>query len=129
MKENKLKILVSYHKPSTLIKNDIFIPIHVGRDLKDKESKDGKINLDDYNWLLENMIGDNTGDNISSKNRKYCELTAIYWAWKNYEKIGNPEYIGFMHYRRLLNINFSNKSTEICGFNEKINNLKYSVCT
>lgn len=122
MKENKLKILVSYHKPSTLIKNDIFIPIHVGRDLKDKESKDGKINLDDYNWLLENMIGDNTGDNISSKNRKYCELTAIYWAWKNYEKIGNPEYIGFMHYRRLLNINFSNKSTEICGFNEKINN-------
>ncbi|MEI0700160.1 DUF4422 domain-containing protein [Brachyspira intermedia] len=105
MKENKLKILVSYHKPSTLIKNDIFIPIHVGRDLKDKESKDGKINLDDYNWLLENMIGDNTGDNISSKNREYCELTAIYWAWKNYENIGNPEYIGFMSYRRFLIFN------------------------
>ena len=105
MEKSKLKVLVSYHKPSTLIKNDIFVPIHVGRALKDNESKDGKINLDDYNWLLDNMIGDNTGDNISLKNREYCELTGIYWAWKNYEKLGNPEYIGFMHYRRFLIFN------------------------
>ena len=105
MEINKLKVLVSYHKPSTLIKNDIFTPIHVGRTLKDKESKDGKINLYDYNWILDNMIGDNTGDNISSKNREYCELTALYWAWKNYEQIGNPEYIGFMSYRRFLIFN------------------------
>ena len=27
-------------------------------------------------------------------------MTSIYWAWKNYEKIGNPDYVGFDHYRR-----------------------------
>lgn len=123
MEINKLKVLVSYHKPSTLIKNDIFIPIHVGRALKYKESKDGKICLDDYNWLIDNMIGDDTGDNISYKNREYCELTAIYWAWKNYEKLGNPEYIGFMHYRRLLNLNINKKINDIVEFNELISDL------
>lgn len=100
MEKSKLKVLVSYHKPSTLIKNDVFIPIHVGRELKNN-----KISLDSYNWLLDNMIGDNTGDNISLKNREYCELTSIYWAWKNYDKIGNPDYIGFMSYRRFLIFN------------------------
>ena len=122
MKENKLKILVSYNKPSTLIKNDLFIPIHVGRDLKYKESNYCELNSDEYNWLLENMIGDNTDNNISYKNKEYYELTAIYWAWKNYEKIGNPDYIGIMHSRRLLNISIETKNYEIFDFNEKISN-------
>lgn len=100
-----LKILVAYHKKTTLFKNDIFIPIHLGRTLKEKETKDGKVLREEYNWLIENMIGDDTGDNISDKNREYCELTGIYWAWKNYDKLGNPDYIGFMHYRRLLVFN------------------------
>ena len=100
-----LKILVAYHKKTTLFKNDIFIPIHLGRTLKEKETKDGKILREEYNWLIENMIGDDTGDNISDKNIEYCELTGIYWAWKNYDKLGNPDYIGFMHYRRLLVFN------------------------
>lgn len=51
-------------------------------------------------WLTSNMIGDDTGDNISHKNSSYNELTAVYWAWKNYDKLGNPDYIGLMHYRR-----------------------------
>ena len=97
-----LKILVAYHKKTTLFKNDIFIPIHLGRTLKEKETKDGKVLKEDYNWLIENMIGDDTLDNISDKNREYCELTGIYWAWKNYDKLGNPDYIGFMHYRRIF---------------------------
>lgn len=46
------------------------------------------------------MIPDNTGDNISSRNLKYNELTAQYWAWKNFDTLGSPDYIGFMHYRR-----------------------------
>ena len=27
-------------------------------------------------------------------------MTSLYWAWKNYDKLGNPDYIGLMHYRR-----------------------------
>jgi len=46
------------------------------------------------------MIGDDTGENISSRNEIFCEITSQYWAWKNYEQLGNPDYIGFMHYRR-----------------------------
>jgi len=92
-----LKILVCYHKKDTLLKDDVFTPIHVGRALaKQRLAEDDP----DLLWLTENMIGDDTGDNISLKNASYNELTAIYWAWKNYDKLGNPDHIGFMHYRR-----------------------------
>ena len=46
------------------------------------------------------MIGDDTGENISDRNGCYNEMTSLYWAWKNYDKLGNPDYIGLMHYRR-----------------------------
>lgn len=92
-----IKLLVCYHKPSYLLKDEIFTPIHVGRELAKK-----RVNPDnsDYKWLMNNLIGDNTGDNISDKNGSYNELTSLYWAWKNYDKLDNPDYIGLMHYRR-----------------------------
>lgn len=43
-------------------------------------------------------LGDNTGINISEKNRMYCEMTAVYWVWKN----TNHDWIGIEHYRRHL---------------------------
>lgn len=101
MSTPSVKILVCYHKPTPLIKNEVFVPIHVGRGQGDF-GKDGQKNEADSLWLHENMIGDDTGENISAKGLKYSELTALYWAWKNYDKLGNPDYIGLMHYRRLL---------------------------
>lgn len=101
-KAPSIKILVGYHKPAVLLKDDILTPIHLGRALATEASKDGAMSQKDYQWMLDNMIGDDTGDNISKENRKYCELTALYWAWKNYDKLGNPDYIGFIHYRRHL---------------------------
>ena len=67
----KVTILVACHKPDNAFKNDVYTPIHVGRAIS--------------KWREEmaDMIGDDTGDNISSKNPFYCELTAQYWAWKN----------------------------------------------
>lgn len=49
--------------------------------------------------------GDDTGDNISHLNRSLNELTDVYLAWKNYDKLGNPDYICFMSYRRFLIFN------------------------
>lgn len=82
----KVKILVSYHKPAKIIKDDVWTPIKIGSCC---------------NWDTVNLIEDNVGDNISSLNTSYNELTAIYWAWKNYDKLGDPDFIGFCHYRRV----------------------------
>ena len=43
-------------------------------------------------------LSDNTGANISRKNKQYCEMTATYWVWKN----TSHEWVGIEHYRRHL---------------------------
>lgn len=82
-----VKILVACHKPvAHILENDIFMPIHVGKSLHPE------VDL--------GFTTDSTGDNISDKNDSFCELTALYWAWKN---LKNVDYIGLCHYRRYLN--------------------------
>ena len=75
-----IKIIVATHKRYWMPHDSIYLPLHVGAE--------GKYNI--------GYQPDNTGDNISSKNANYCELTGLYWAWKNLK----ADYIGLVHYRR-----------------------------
>ena len=78
-----IKVIVAAHKPYRMPQDSMYLPLHVGRALTDQ----------DLGWQ-----GDNTGDNISLKNPYYCELTGLYWAWKNLK----ADAIGLVHYRRFL---------------------------
>lgn len=53
-------------------------------------------------------FSDNVGDHISEKNVNYCELTVLYWIWKNRLMQSSTkednEYYGLFHYRRWLDI-------------------------
>lgn len=98
----EIKILVATHKPYWMLVDNIYLPVHVG--------KEGKENI--------GFIGDNTGDNISTKNANYCELTGLYWAWKNL----SADYIGLCHYRRYFTrsnpVNCEKKKQAILSCNE-----------
>ena len=62
-------------------RNDsIYTPLFVGRN--------GKENF--------GYCSDDNGDNISSKNPYFCELTGLYWIWKQ----SKADIIGLCHYRR-----------------------------
>ena len=73
-------ILIATHKKYRMPKDDIYLPIHVG--------KEGKSDL--------GYIGDDTGKNISDKNASWCELTGLFWGWKNL----SCDYLGIVQYRR-----------------------------
>ena len=47
-------------------------------------------------------LSDASGENISHKNARYNELTAVYWLWKHYREIGSPEYVCVEQYRRFF---------------------------
>ena len=100
-KEPKIRILVGYHKPSFLLEGKTFIPIWGGKACADEVSKENT-SLSEYDreWMEEHCLGDDTGENISSKNRTYNEATVLYWMWKNMDKLENPDYVGFLQYRR-----------------------------
>ena len=86
-----IKIGIAYHKKSLIIKNDCYLPIQVGASL--------------HPDLDLGISKDNTGDNISEKNDYYCELTALYWLWKNVQ----ADYKGLCHYRRLFTYKYNIK--------------------
>ncbi len=79
-----ITIIVATHKKYQMPEDKLYLPLHVGAEGKESIG----------------FNGDNTGKNISSKNPFFCELTGLYWAWKNLKS----DYIGLVHYRRHLTI-------------------------
>ena len=47
-------------------------------------------------------VKDNTGNNISKKNKNYGEYTFHYWIWKNYLDKIKTEWVGFCQYRKFF---------------------------
>lgn len=80
----EVKIAVAYHKPSVMLTHRSYIPIQVGSILHPE------VNLD--------IQKDSEGDNISNENGYFCELTALYWLWKN----TTADAKGLFHYRRVF---------------------------
>lgn len=78
-----IKLFTVTHKSFTPPPDPMYIPLHVG-----------KTNAGDLGFL-----GDDTGDSISHLNPYFCELTGMYWIWKNYHAV---DYTGICHYRRYL---------------------------
>lgn len=79
-----IKIFVCCHQPAEVPQHPLLVPLQLGAALADTH--------------FPGFLHDDTGDNISNKNRSCCELTGQYWAWKNVE----ADYYGFFHYRRYL---------------------------
>ncbi len=75
-----IQILVATHKPYWIPADPVYMPLQVGAALHEPLGYEA----------------DNTGENISAKNPNFCELTGLYWAWKNM----SCDYIGLCHYRR-----------------------------
>lgn len=86
-----IKIIIAAHKKYEMPTDEIYLPVHVG--------SEGKESI--------GFVGDNTGDNISKKNPFYCELTGVYWGWKNL----SCDYMGLAHYRRHFSIKKKGKKT------------------
>ena len=73
---------VATHKPYRMPDDSIYLPIQVGKSLHPE--------------LDLGFAVDNLGENISSLNGEFSELTALYWLWKNID----AEYKGLVPYRR-----------------------------
>lgn len=78
----KAEIYVISHKEARMPKSDIYKPLQVGF----------------YQENLAGFLRDNTGNNISEKNKNYCELTGQYWATYNRK----ADIKGLVHYRRFF---------------------------
>lgn len=79
-----IKIIIATHKQYFMPSDEIYLPLHVG-----------KLGKQDLGYQ-----GDDTGENISVKNSNFCELTGLYWAWKNLPN----DYLGLIHYRRFFSV-------------------------
>lgn len=82
-----VQILVATHKVYRMPDDPMYLPIQLGASID--------VN-DEFKEPDLGYLKDNVGENISSRNPSFCELTGLYWGWKHLK----ADYIGLVHYRR-----------------------------
>ncbi len=75
-----VRVVIATHKPCAVPSDPLYLPLCVGV----------------ATAAPTGFAGDDTGESITEKNSTFCELTGLYWAWKNLP----DDYIGLVHYRR-----------------------------
>ncbi|MCR5196804.1 MAG: DUF4422 domain-containing protein [Pseudobutyrivibrio sp.] len=97
-----IKILIACHKPYQVPSEDMYLPLQVGaygkKGIRVKECLGAK--LPHKHQETGAIVRDDDGDNISKKNPYYCELTGLYFGWKNIK----ADAIGLVHYRRYFSM-------------------------
>ena len=79
----ELRIVVAAHKPYAMPSDPVYLPLQVGAAGHDP---------------ISGFARDDEGKSISARNARWCELTGLYWAWRNLD----ADAIGLVHYRRLF---------------------------
>lgn len=80
----RITVAVAAHKACRIPSDPMYLPLHVGAAL--------------HPDACPGFQPDDEGESISGLNMSYCELTGLYWMWRNCRS----EYKGLVHYRRLL---------------------------
>lgn len=91
------KIIIAAHKPYAFPHDDLYLPLQVGAAGKKDILDLSTVYLKDGKAFGETIMRDDMDENISEKNPGFCELTGLYWAWKN---LRDADVIGLVHYRR-----------------------------
>ena len=91
-----IKIGVASHKPYAMPSDGAYLPLQVGAAGKPSIRATGVLGVAGACAPEADFARDDEGENISSRNAGYCELTGLYWAWRNLK----ADAVGLSHYRR-----------------------------
>ncbi len=86
---NGAKLYVAMHRPYPAPSDDLYTALQVGAANRERFC----------------AAADADGENISAKNGSFCELTGLYWIWKN----ADADTVGMVHYRRYFRDNVRNR--------------------